>query len=96
MHYDNGFVVSTGPKELKWCLTHNFMATECLDGEVDNDGKRVTFNSTSIGNATEVLGTKRVLEISPDGKKMTETFFMKTESVADLTEHLHTEYQKKP
>ena len=106
MHYENGFLRCVGPDDLEWNLAHNFGVTEVVKGKVtervDKSSvfstdtiRTATLESSSIGNAGVVTGTKRVIDVNSSRGTLLDVFYMSTTDVPDITEHLRTEYLKK-
>ena len=106
MHYENGFLRCVGPDDLEWNIAHNFGVTEVAKGKIketvssgglfgSDTVRAAVLESTSVGNAGVVTGTKRVMEVNAARGTLLDVFYMSTTDVPNITEHLRTEYTKK-
>jgi hypothetical protein len=97
MHYEEGFIHVIGECELSWCIAHNFGITEVSKCVVDRDGLSAVCSSSHLGNASEVLATKRELRLRLNegcAIQLHENFYMSTRSVEPLTHHLSAVYDR--
>lgn len=76
--HSNGFVKCVGPTRLQWAVTHSFLGTEVLEGDIGvepDDSYSVELRSTWLSNARSVDETVHIVLMNPVGTQLKRRVF---------------------